>query len=277
MPTVQDNLTGWGPEADGAPDHLRHLPYAPFNKSDRLGRACEWGNTRERDRRWQNKNKAAEEISPFIVEQVDEEGFHLVDTKTAAKPKWGPRRGGMGGRGGGRGGGPGRWNEERSRDGQSASQKSGGWGNERNVGAGPGAQPQRSRFGGRGGRGGGRGFDNWRDKPARVRVSSVEIKPEWTRMDGESGGNEDFTMSLAQMEKLREEDEPTAEEMAMTGSLFLVDKAVDRASVRSSIPMKKMPVRSLVLTTKQKIPKAHSFIPQPLNQWDDDEDAVEVS
>lgn len=70
MPTVQDNLTGWGPAADSAPDHLRHLPYAPFNKSDRLGRACEWGNTRERDRRWQNKNKATEEISPFIVEQV---------------------------------------------------------------------------------------------------------------------------------------------------------------------------------------------------------------
>eukprot|EP00285_Hemiselmis_virescens_P012595 CAMPEP_0173390824 /NCGR_PEP_ID=MMETSP1356-20130122/16291_1 /TAXON_ID=77927 ORGANISM="Hemiselmis virescens, Strain PCC157" /NCGR_SAMPLE_ID=MMETSP1356 /ASSEMBLY_ACC=CAM_ASM_000847 /LENGTH=104 /DNA_ID=CAMNT_0014348305 /DNA_START=22 /DNA_END=332 /DNA_ORIENTATION=- len=102
MPLVQDNENGWGPEPDACPEHLRHLPFAPFSKNDRLGRAVEWGGTRERDRRWQ-KNRT-EEPSPFVYEQVDEEGFHLVDTKTTAKPKWGPgaRRGPMGqpGRGG---------------------------------------------------------------------------------------------------------------------------------------------------------------------------------
>ena len=43
-----------------------------------------------------------------------------------------------------------------------------------------------------------------------------------------------------QMEKLHEDDEPTGEDLAMVGSLFLVDKAIDKASVRQSIPMKKI-------------------------------------
>jgi hypothetical protein len=49
MPVVLDNESGWGPAADSCPDHLKHLPFAPFSKNDRLGRACEWSQTRERD------------------------------------------------------------------------------------------------------------------------------------------------------------------------------------------------------------------------------------
>jgi hypothetical protein len=80
-------------------------PFAPFSKSDRVGRACEWNIARERDRRqyWQRGQFGKEgEPSPFVMEQVDEEGFHLVEQKTPAKPKWGP--GARGGRGGMRGG-----------------------------------------------------------------------------------------------------------------------------------------------------------------------------
>lgn len=80
-------------------------PFAPFSKSDRVGRACEWNYTRdrERNRHWQrNVGYGKEgEPSPFVMEQVDEEGFHLVEQKTPAKPKWGPQRGGRGGMRGG--------------------------------------------------------------------------------------------------------------------------------------------------------------------------------
>ena len=70
-----------------------------------VGRACEWNFTRdrERNRHWQrNVGFGKDEPSPFVMEQVDEEGFHLVEQKTPAKPKWGP--GARGGRGGMRGG-----------------------------------------------------------------------------------------------------------------------------------------------------------------------------
>ena len=49
-------------------------PFAPFSKSDRLGRACEWNYTRdrERNRNWQrNLGYGREgEPSPFVMEQV---------------------------------------------------------------------------------------------------------------------------------------------------------------------------------------------------------------
>jgi translation initiation factor 3 subunit D len=103
----------------------------------------------------------------------------------------------------------------------------------------------RARFGGGprggGGRGGGRGgFDSWRDRPQRIRVASVEIRPEWEPLDG-SAGREDFTMSLTSMEKLSLREEPVAEELAAVGSTFLSDKATDRASVRAPVPLRKLP------------------------------------
>ena len=81
-------------------------PFAPFSKSDKVGKACEWNYTRDRDRNrhhWQrNAGFGREgEPSPFVMEQVDDEGFHLVEQKTPAKPKWGPQRGGRGGMRGG--------------------------------------------------------------------------------------------------------------------------------------------------------------------------------
>lgn len=228
---MADNEAGWGPHPNSCPEHLRYLPFAPYSKNDRLGRACEWTFTRDRDRRWM-RNRTETEPSPFVIEQVDEEGFHLVDTKTAAKPKWGPgaRRPGVAGqqgRGGARGGGQiGAWSD-RNRDGQSQASKH--------------ANPKdpRSRYGARGGRGGGRGFDSWRDKPMRVRVASVEVRPEWVPLDGQNS-SEDFTMALALMDKLKTDDEPVGEEIAGVGNVFFVSKAIDKASVRSALPLKKL-------------------------------------
>lgn len=41
-PTVYDNPDGWGPALDVPPEKFRDMPYAPFSKSDRLGRAADW-------------------------------------------------------------------------------------------------------------------------------------------------------------------------------------------------------------------------------------------
>uniref|UniRef100_A0A7S1X9U9 EIF3d n=1 Tax=Compsopogon caeruleus TaxID=31354 RepID=A0A7S1X9U9_9RHOD len=40
--TINDNPDGWGPPLDLPPERFRDIPYAPFSKSDRLGRAADW-------------------------------------------------------------------------------------------------------------------------------------------------------------------------------------------------------------------------------------------
>ena len=51
VPQVVDNSDGWGPSA--IPKHLQGVPYAPFGKGDKLGKAADWtaqGYQRYRDR-----------------------------------------------------------------------------------------------------------------------------------------------------------------------------------------------------------------------------------
>ena len=38
--SVETNEGGWGPV--GAPDKFKHLPYQVFNKSDKIGKICDW-------------------------------------------------------------------------------------------------------------------------------------------------------------------------------------------------------------------------------------------
>eukprot|EP00190_Bangiopsis_sp_CCMP1999_P003068 CAMPEP_0198730986 /NCGR_PEP_ID=MMETSP1475-20131203/27434_1 /TAXON_ID= ORGANISM="Unidentified sp., Strain CCMP1999" /NCGR_SAMPLE_ID=MMETSP1475 /ASSEMBLY_ACC=CAM_ASM_001111 /LENGTH=530 /DNA_ID=CAMNT_0044493879 /DNA_START=52 /DNA_END=1644 /DNA_ORIENTATION=+ len=40
-PEIVDNPEGWGPPMDVLPEKFRDMPYAPFSKSDRLGRAAD--------------------------------------------------------------------------------------------------------------------------------------------------------------------------------------------------------------------------------------------
>ncbi len=40
VPAVVDNPDGWGPST--VPEHLKDMPFAPFNKGDKLGRVADW-------------------------------------------------------------------------------------------------------------------------------------------------------------------------------------------------------------------------------------------
>eukprot|EP00955_Chlamydomonas_euryale_P007280 77239-Chlamydomonas_euryale.AAC.1 len=37
---VEDNNDGWGPSA--VPERLKDVPFAPFSKGDKIGRAADW-------------------------------------------------------------------------------------------------------------------------------------------------------------------------------------------------------------------------------------------
>lgn len=40
IPDLSDNQDGWGPTT--VPDQYKDVPYAPFNKGDRVGKASDW-------------------------------------------------------------------------------------------------------------------------------------------------------------------------------------------------------------------------------------------
>ena len=40
VPVLSDNPDGWGPTT--LPEQFKNIPYAPFNKSDKVGRAADW-------------------------------------------------------------------------------------------------------------------------------------------------------------------------------------------------------------------------------------------
>jgi translation initiation factor 3 subunit D len=126
LPPINDNPDGgWGPSSSNLPEQFKFkdIPYAPYSKSDKLGRFADWNdlstenrqtsvglpttqtNTRggSGGRRGRDGNQAfgsgtASAFAYFHVE--DESSFSLVDNKAAP-----PRRGAFsrGGRGGGRG------------------------------------------------------------------------------------------------------------------------------------------------------------------------------
>lgn len=131
LPPIQDNPDGgWGPSSSNLPEKFKFkdIPYAPYSKSDKLGRFADWNelssdnrggagggggasgvpSTQQtqrgagRSRRDGNQAFGSGTASAFAYFHVeDESSFSLVDNKGAP-----PRRGGFTrGRGAARGGG----------------------------------------------------------------------------------------------------------------------------------------------------------------------------
>ncbi|EED82658.1 predicted protein [Postia placenta Mad-698-R] len=210
LPQINDNPDGgWGPSSSNLPAQFKFkdIPYAPYSKTDKLGRFADWndvsgdnrqnagtaaqqGNTRgggpggrgRRDGQQAFGSGTASAFAYFHAE--DESSFSLVDTKTSAARRGGP----LGrGRGIGRGGGANRGGAQRG--------GRGGF----NGGRGGGAQ-----------RGGRRGWRDW-EKNNRSREASVAISPDWAMLEEiefhrlaklrlEVDDPEDFTTSTRPMD-----------------------------------------------------------------------------
>ena len=120
LPPIHDNPDGsWGPSSSNLPEtfKFKDIPYAPYSKSDKLGRFADWndisGDNRQaasgaavnprtgtRGRRDGAQTFGSGVPSAFSFRVEDESSFSLVDNKTGA-----PRRGSgfTRGRGAGRG------------------------------------------------------------------------------------------------------------------------------------------------------------------------------
>ncbi|KAJ7055016.1 eukaryotic translation initiation factor 3 subunit D [Mycena amicta] len=228
LPPIHDNPDGgWGPSTSNLPEQFKfkEIPYAPYSKSDKLGRFADWNDStdprqtavglpqaqgprgmgpggRRRDGTQAFGSGSASAFAYFHVE--DESSFSLVDNKTTI-----PRRGGTflrGGRGGPRGG------AQYNNNFRGGAQRGG-----------RGFVPGR---GGQGQRGGRRGWRDW-EKNNRTRESSVVISPTWSMLE---------EIEFHRLAKLRlEVDEPV--DLDSYGRLFAYDKTYDRITTKNERPL----------------------------------------
>jgi len=227
-PDVHFNPGGWGPTADDLPKQFLDVPYAPFGKGDRLGRAADFTASayyqqkqkyrRERDAR-DRDGDFKNETFQFKHDAEEDASFRLVDTakKNAGsrfdqgfKKPWQMRgRGrGFGGRGRGFGGV------------SYAKGKGQGQGKGKGKGTGTGGKKW----------GRGRGWAGRRPFVQKVdRGSSVNVRGSWVCV-------EEF--DLGQLNKLSTAA-PEESDLLWAGELSLYDDSYDRISTRTQKPLQR--------------------------------------
>ncbi|CAI6000084.1 unnamed protein product [Closterium sp. NIES-64] len=211
VPVLSDNPDGWGPTT--LPEQFKDVPYAPFNKGDRVGRAADWTSQgyRRYDRDRQGGAGGVNAAFSFFQDQ-DEDSFQLVDTKPVQKPRYGPRRffqnrfqnrRGEEGKRDGRDSGAGA-DRERQRQQRMQQQKRGQWNPyyDRNA--------QRATYN-----------------------SSVDIRPEWVVLE---------QIPLSALSKLSfNAGEP--QDVTTCGALEYYDKTFDRVNPKSERPLERCETR----------------------------------
>ncbi|MEW5317508.1 MAG: hypothetical protein WDW38_008797 [Sanguina aurantia] len=94
IPVLQDNPDGWGPSS--VPEHLKDVPFAPYGKGDRLGRASDWTQTAYSKYPgrgpYQSGGGVGNAVFSFFANE-EEESFHLVDNRPVKANKFGGRGG----------------------------------------------------------------------------------------------------------------------------------------------------------------------------------------
>eukprot|EP00053_Salpingoeca_punica_P017232 m.165384 g.165384 ORF g.165384 m.165384 type:complete len:548 (+) comp17156_c0_seq2:122-1765(+) len=209
LPVVQDNKVGWGPAVAQPPALFKDVPYQPFSKSDRLGKAADITGTAfvgRRDRYGQQYGAGGEAFTYF---HEDESQFQLVDT---AKPTRSFHRRGRGQNRGTRRDLH-RLRDDRRMAGMQQLVK--GKGRDRSRQAlerkWQSRNQNRRRF----------------DKQTRARDPSVDVKPTWTILE---------EMDFAKLSKLSTQV-PAPEDLVLCGSLEYYDRTYDRITTKTEKPL----------------------------------------
>jgi translation initiation factor 3 subunit D len=236
-PVVHHNKDSWGPTSENLPQQFVDVPYAPFGKGDRLGRAADFTmssyySAKQKYRR-DRENRAGDDFKneefQYKYDAVEDSSFHLVDTAKAKtsrfnqgfKKPWQTR-----------GRGRGAWGKGGRGQGQQDQFGKGGKG-------GRGNQQAKGGKNGKGGRGRGRGWGR-RDRVQRVdRGSSVKVAADWKCV-------EEF--DLAQLTKLSTKV-PEATDLLWAGELGTYNDAYDRLSTRADKPLQRCENREFYYVT----------------------------
>lgn len=203
VPDVVDNDEGWGPPPSVVPACYADVPYAPFGKGDKLGRASDWsqsGYGKFGGRSYQSSTSGVNTVFNFFATDEESE-FHLVDSRPMSRPKFGPRRF--------------QPNRFQRRD-QVTTQREQGAGAEREKLR---RERQQQKKQSQWGYWGNRQWDN------RVMYSSsVEIRPEWSVLE---------QIQLSALTKLSYK-EPAVQDLASTGTLREWDKTLERVTPKTA-------------------------------------------
>ncbi|ELR23054.1 Eukaryotic translation initiation factor 3 subunit 7 (eIF3) [Acanthamoeba castellanii str. Neff] len=219
-PLVFDNPQGWGPTEDSIPSKLKEIPFAPFSKSDKLGKAADNLGYQGRGYRGQTQSYgSADTAFNYYHQETDEGGdFQLVSAavkqKSKAKPRW--QQG---------------WQKkpQARRRGETVTQNK------------PNFAPQASRsalaeVGRRSRRREGRRFGE-----KLSREASIEVKPDWVVVD---------QFDLNQMLKMRSKEQVgQPEDLLQAGSVEFYDKVYDRITTKNKKPLQRIDRNFFRVTT----------------------------
>lgn len=242
VPIINDNDDGWGPPLGPPNEKLAEIPYAPFSKSDKVGKAADWQQAQKfQQPRYQSYGASA----PFSYKyEEDDDSFTMVDSRTITKPQyprrkfqqnWQQRPGGRFGPGGapsGRGG------FAAQGGGEGGPSQRGGKGSkgqqvlQRGTGSQRGGYQQRqwNRF-----------QDGNRFGPKqRNRESSVDIRPDWTVVE---------QIEFQQLQKVST-TVPEPEELYAAGSVEYYNKnAYSSLSAKNEKPLERVARQFFKITT----------------------------
>ncbi|CAM9621308.1 unnamed protein product [Chrysoparadoxa australica] len=218
-PKVHINEEGWGPESSNLPPQFKDVPFAPFGKGDRIGRAADFTVPMYYQNRQYNRGRRGEEapvndLFQYKYDKEEDTQFELVDTtKTqrrgfGIKNRWHNNQRGRGGR----------WNQSLMNGGSGPLQ-----GRDRN----PGTQ---LRAVGRGNREPHQrrskldaGRRQWRRHNRTDRQASVEVQGDWKVV-------EEF--DLPQLVKLQA-NAPAASDLLWCGALDKFNASYDKITTRT--------------------------------------------
>ncbi|XP_014671449.1 PREDICTED: eukaryotic translation initiation factor 3 subunit D-like [Priapulus caudatus] len=211
-PKIQDNPSGWGPCA--VPDQFKDMPYQPFYKADRLGKASDWTGSTYTDKRYTNRYQSqfssANQYAYYHEE--DESSFQLVDTSKVQRPMYQRGRGRFQRRD---------FRRERERRDQKAAnslqvlsktQKSRERDRQRQM------KKWQKQYGVR------QKFDNRGQNQQKSRDASVQIRAEWKVVE---------EMDFPRLSKLNLPNLEAPKDVMCCGSLEYYDKPIDRVNTRT--------------------------------------------
>ncbi|XP_065826633.1 eukaryotic translation initiation factor 3 subunit D-like isoform X2 [Oscarella lobularis] len=216
LPEIQDNPSGWGPCA--VPSQFKDVPYQPFSKSDRLGKASDWTGSVYSDKKYLNRYQpqigggGAGSMYSYIHDE-DDVGYRLVDTSKVQRSVY---------------------QKQRQRITQQRMQRAPKEKREKGL-VQPLTKAQKSRDRDRM-----RQERRWRKNqrgriyyshsrgPQKLREPSVEVKGEWEIVQ---------EVDFQNLAKLRI-DPPEPEDLKQYGTMGFYDKSYDRVNTKNEKPLR---------------------------------------
>jgi len=233
LPTIQFNATGWGPVSGVSEDKFQNIPYAPFGKGDRLGRAADWQGSSRPSRYYGGKG----EVSGAFGYSHDgqDETFQLVDTRAAPRPQhFGPRR---------------HFPNNPRRDSRG---KGGDKNNKLNAGAQRSVQRELDQAKRRNQKRFGKNDTRWDQNRVqqRPREASVDVQADWKVLE---------QINLPVLTKLKYAA-PEGQDLTIAGSLYPYDKSAERCSTKKGKKLERMEQTSFYNVTASDDPIIQGFV-----------------